>query len=147
MDPSQSLFVQGGSTRPRVAVGESHSKNTHQGGPVDEEIVSAIRLQGHVIELSSSVKKRLVKMLLDLGATSTFISDAMATALKLQIQDDEDFHELTLADGIVVSTKGYVQFMMTCGDAQTRLHPTVDIPLWSTGVVCTEEGWRSEILY
>ena len=61
-----------------------------------------------MIELSSSVKKRLVKMLLDSSAIGNFISDAMATALKLQIQDDEDFHELTLADGTIVPTAGYV---------------------------------------
>ena len=36
-----------------------------------------------MIELSNSVKKRPVKMLLDSGGTSNFISDAMATALKL----------------------------------------------------------------
>ena len=48
-----------------------------------------------------SVKKRPVKMLLDSGANGNFISDAMATALKLQVQEDEDFHELTLVDGTV----------------------------------------------
>ena len=42
--PSQSLVVQGGNTGPGVAAGESHSKSPHQGGPVDEDIVSAIRL-------------------------------------------------------------------------------------------------------
>ena len=56
--------------------------------------MSAIHLQGRVIELSNSVKERLVKMLLDSGATSNFISDAMVTALNLQVQDDEDFREL-----------------------------------------------------
>ena len=40
--PSQSLIVEGGSIGPEVAVGESHSKSPHQGGPTDEEIVSAI---------------------------------------------------------------------------------------------------------
>ena len=49
-----------------------------------------------------------MKMLLDSGSANNFISDAMATALKLQVQDDEGFHELTLADGSVVPTAGYV---------------------------------------
>ena len=49
-----------------------------------------------------------MKMLLDSGATGNFISDAMATMLKVHVQDDEDFHELTLADGIIVPTTGYV---------------------------------------
>ena len=42
--PSRSLAVQGGSTGPGVAAGESHSASPHQGGPVDEDIVSAVRL-------------------------------------------------------------------------------------------------------
>ena len=59
-----------------------------------------------MIELSNSVKKCLVKMLLDSGATSNFISNTMATTLKMQVYEDEDFHELTLDDGIVVLTIG-----------------------------------------
>ena len=61
-----------------------------------------------MIELSNLMKKHPVKMLLDSRATGNFISDAMATALKLQVQDDEDFHELTLADGTIVLTTGFV---------------------------------------
>ena len=70
--------------------------------------MSAIYLRGFVIELSSLVKKCTMNMLLDSSATSNFISDAMAIALKLQVQEDEDFHELTLADGTVMPTAGYV---------------------------------------
>ena len=74
-----------------------------------------------MIELSSLVKKPQVKMLLDSGATNNFISDAMATALKLQVQEDEEFHELTLADGTIVLTVGHVQFMMNCGDYKGKI--------------------------
>ena len=42
--PSRSLVVQGGNTGPGVAAGESHSESPRQGGPVDEDIVSAVRL-------------------------------------------------------------------------------------------------------
>ena len=59
------------------------------------------------MELSSSVQKRPVKMLLDSSATSNFISDAMAIALKLQVQKDEDIHELTLGDGTILPTPRY----------------------------------------
>ena len=111
--PSRSLVVQSGSTGPGVAAGESHSESPHQGGLVDEEIVSTIRLRGRVLELSSTVQKRPVKMLIDSGATGNFVSNAMVTALKLQVQQDEEDDEVTLADGTVVSTAGYVQFMMT----------------------------------
>ena len=106
--PSRSLVVQSGSTGPGVAAGESHSESPRQGGPVDEDIVSTVRIQGRVLELTSTVQKRPVKMLLDSGATGNFISNAMVTALGLQVQEGDDFHELTLADGTVVPTAGYV---------------------------------------
>ena len=70
--------------------------------------MSAVRLRGCILELSSTVQKRLVKMLIDSGATGNFISDAMVTALKLQVQEEEDAHEVTLADGTDVLTAGYV---------------------------------------
>ena len=61
-----------------------------------------------MIELSSRVKERLVKVFLDSGMTGNFISDAMAAALKLKITSDVDFQDLTLADGSKVWTAGYV---------------------------------------
>ena len=106
--PSRSLAVQGGSIGPGVAAGESHSESPRQGGLVDEDIVSTVRLQGCVLELSNSVQKRPVKMLLDSSATGNSVSDAMVTALGLPVREKEDFHELTLADGTVVPTAGYV---------------------------------------
>ena len=106
--PSRLLTVQGGSTGTRVAAGESHSKSPRHGGPADKEIVLAVRLRGCVIELSNLVKKRPVKMLRDICATGNFILDAMVTALRLQVHEDEDFHELMLADGSIVPTAGYV---------------------------------------
>ena len=42
--PSRSLVVRRGSTGPGVAAGESQSESPHQGGPVDEDIVSVVRL-------------------------------------------------------------------------------------------------------
>lgn len=39
------------------------------------------------------VKKRPVKMLLDLGATRNFIPDVMVIAFKLPVQMDEDFQD------------------------------------------------------
>ena len=60
-------------------------------------------------------------MLLDSGATSSFTSDVMETAFKQPVQSDEDFQDLILADGIVVQTAGYVQFMMTCGDYKSKV--------------------------
>ena len=105
---SRSLAVQGGSIGPGVAAGESHSESPRQGGPVDEDIVSDVHLRGRVLELSSSVQKRPMKMLVDSGATGNFVLDAMVTALGLLVREEEDFHELTLADGTVVPTARWV---------------------------------------
>ena len=71
--PSQSLVAQSGSTGPGVAAGESHSESPRQVGPVDEDILSTVQIRGCVLELSSTVQKRPVKMLLDSGATGNFI--------------------------------------------------------------------------
>ena len=54
------------------------------------------------------MQKRPVKMLVDSGATGNFVSDAMVTALGLPVREEEDFHELTLADGTVVPTTEWV---------------------------------------
>ena len=43
----------------------------------------------------------LVKMLLDSSAIDNFILDAIGIVLKLQVQEDEDFHELMLANSTV----------------------------------------------
>ena len=82
-----------------------------------------------MIEFSNLAKKRLVKMLLGSAAIDNFISDAMAIALKLQVQDDEDFHEVTLANGIVMPIAGYVQFVMNCGDYEGKIMTRVFLNL------------------
>ena len=76
--------------RTRSSGGESHSESPHQGGPVDEDIVSVVHLRGRVLELSSSVQKRPVKMVVDSGATGNFVSDAMVTVLGLPVQEEEE---------------------------------------------------------
>ena len=74
-----------------------------------------------MIELSNSVKKCPAKMLLDSSATSNFISNAMVAALKMQVYDNEDFHELMLANGTIMPTTGYVQYVMNCGDYNNKI--------------------------
>ena len=73
------------------------------------------------MELSNSVQKRPVKMLLDLGAIGNFGSDAMVTASGMPVREEEEFHELTLADGTVMLIAGYVQFVMNCGDYKDKI--------------------------
>ena len=74
-----------------------------------------------MIQLSSSVKKRPIKILLDLAAIGNFILDAMVAVLKMQVYDDEDFHKLMLADGIVILIVGYAQLVMSCGDYKSKI--------------------------
>ena len=78
--------------------------------------MSIVCLGGRILQLSSSIQKRPVKMLLDSGATSNFVSNAMVTTLGLPVREEEDFHELMSANGTVVPTVGYVKFVMNCGD-------------------------------
>ena len=120
MTLSRYLADQGVSTRPRVAVGATQWESPNLDGP-DDEIVSAVRLCKLVIELSSRVKERLVKVLLDSGAIGNFISDAMATILKLKITEDADFQNLTLAEGSKVWTAGHVQFTINCGGYKGKI--------------------------
>lgn len=75
------------------------------------------------------MKKRQVKVLLNPGVTGNFVSDTMVITLKLKVQSNNDFHDVTLADGTIVQTVGYVQFMMDCGDYKsktiTRVFPSL----------------------
>ena len=118
--PSWYLVDQGVSIEPGVAAGATQCKSPNLDG-LANEIVSAVQLRGSVIELSSRVKERLVKVLLDSGATGNFISDAMAIALKLKITSDVDFQDLMLTDGSKVWTVGYVQFTMNCGSYKGKI--------------------------
>ena len=118
--PSWYLVDQNVNMGPRVAAGATQCESLDMDGPADE-IVSTVRLRKSVIELSSQVKERPVKVLLDLGATCNFILDAMATALKLKITSDVDFQDLTLANGSKVWTAGHVQFTMNCGGYKGKI--------------------------
>ena len=105
--PSWYLVHQGVIIGAGVAAGATQCESPNLDGPADE-IVLAVRLCGSMIELSSRVKERPVKVLLDSGAIGNFISDAMATSLKLKIISNVDFQDLTLADGSKVWTVRYV---------------------------------------
>ena len=104
--PSRYLVDQGVNTGPGVAAGLTQCESPDLDGPADE-IVSAVRLCGSVIELSNRVKERPLKVLLNSGTTSNFISDSKAIVLKLKITSDVDFQDLTLADGSKIWTAGY----------------------------------------
>ena len=90
--------------------------------PIDE-IVLAIRLRKLVIELSSQMKERPMKLLLDSGVIGNFISDMMATTLELKIISNMDFQDLTLANGPLVCIAGYVQFTMNYGGCEGKSSP------------------------
>ena len=101
-------------------MGATQCESPDLDGPADE-IVSAVWLHKSRIELSNRVKERPVKVLLDLGTTGNFISDAMATALKLKVTSDVDFQDLMLPDGSQVWAAGYVQFTMNCGGYKGKI--------------------------
>ena len=66
--PSRYLADQSVSIGLGVAVGVTQCKSPNLDG-LANKLVSAVRLRGSVIELSSQVKERPVKVLLDLGMT------------------------------------------------------------------------------
>ena len=94
--PSQYLADHGVSTKPVVVAGAGQCESPDLDGPADE-IVSVVQLCRLMIELSSRVKDLPVEVLLDSGATSNVISDAMATTLKLKITSDVYFQYMTMA--------------------------------------------------
>ena len=74
-----------------------------------------------MIELYSSMKKRLMKMLLDSGANGNSVLDAMVATLTMQVYDNEDFYKLIVANGTIVLTTGCAQFVMNCGAYKSKI--------------------------
>ena len=60
---------------------------------------SAIRIPQGIIELSSRIHKKYVKVLVDSGSTGNYISDQIVRDFNLIVKKEEGYEELTLADG------------------------------------------------
>ena len=60
-------------------------------------------------------------MLIDSGSTSNYRSARCQTVLELEVRLEEDFEQLTLADGSKVHVQGCVQFVLHCGNCKTRI--------------------------
>ena len=60
---------------------------------------SSIRIPQGVIELSSRIYKKYVKVLVDSGSTGNYISDQIVWDFYLIVKKEEGYEELTLADG------------------------------------------------
>ena len=54
--------------------------------------------------------------MVDSGSTGNYISDRCLAALNIPVVPEDEYEDLTLADGSVVQAKGYAQFMLRCGD-------------------------------
>ena len=53
---------------------------------------------------------------MDSGSTGNYISDRCLTALNIPVVPEDEYENLTLADGLVMQVQGYAQFVMRCGD-------------------------------
>ena len=74
-----------------------------------------------MIELSGTVNKNIVKVLIDSGATGNFISEELIIAWGLRVEPEPQYEELTLVDGSIVKAAGRVQFNLRCGDYRGKI--------------------------
>ena len=101
--PPRSLIGPSTNIGSGVAVGEPQLASPSGTGPTtDQGISSAVRIQGLVVELSRQVKKQLVKVLINFGATGNFITDDLMSALNLLVELETQHQDLKLADGSTV---------------------------------------------
>ena len=75
-------------------------------------ISSVVRLRGAVVELRARVRGGQLRSLVDSGSTGNYISDRCLAALNIPVVPEDEYEDLTLADGLVVQAKGYAQFML-----------------------------------
>ena len=109
--------TRGGVELPEGSSGESPAR----WAATDEEVSSAVRVLGRVLELAGRVQKYPTRVLLDSGSTGNFISTQFVAAAGLTIQPDSDWEEVTLADGSKLRTEGRVQFTLRCGKYKERV--------------------------
>ena len=69
---------------------------------------SSSKTPRRTLELARRIRKRLVRMLINLGVTGTYVSAQEYAVRKLKIEKEENGKELTIADGSKVSTIGRV---------------------------------------
>ena len=107
LSPPRSLTGPSTSPGSGVIAGEPQVASPSGTGPAtDQGISSAIRIRGSVIELSGQVKKQLVKVLIDSGATGNFITDDLVTAWDLPVELGMQHQDLKLANGTTVQAAG-----------------------------------------
>ena len=90
-----------------------------------QEICSAEILQGSVLELSGKIKRRPLKVLIDFGSTSNFISDQVVASLHLKVVEDGIRQKLILLDKSIIWPGGWVDFLLTCGEYVRRISARV----------------------
>ena len=97
-----------------VTLGDSTEGTTIRPiGPVEAtpvEVSSTKRIHSQMIELSGMIHKMPIRVLLDSGSTSNYISDHVAQSFNLIVQSEEGTEQLTLANGSKVHAQGYVSF-------------------------------------
>ena len=65
--------------------------------------------------MAGRIGKRLVRMLIDSGATGNYVSAQECAARKIKIEKEKNGKELKMADGPNVKTIGRVRLSVRCG--------------------------------
>ena len=102
-------------------VDDATLSNSTKGG-MTEEVVESVwsmdstsRTPRRTLELAGRIGKRLVRMLIDLGATGNYILAQECAARRIKREREQGGKELTMADGSSVKTLGRVQLNVKCG--------------------------------
>ena len=64
------------------------------------EISSVVRIRGTVIALVGRIRGRNIRVFVDSGSNSNYISAQCQAGLDLEVQPETDFERLTLAEGL-----------------------------------------------
>ena len=95
---------------------------------------STSRTQRKTLELASRIGKKPLKVLIDSGATSNYISAQECVARGLCIDPGRacEKEELRMANGSMVQTAGFVKILLKCGAyrgvVEAQVFPGLDKP-------------------
>ena len=85
------------------------------GEPIVGVDASSKTQRWRALELAARIGHQPMHVLVDSGSTGNYIDTLECTARRIKIEVEDEEEELKMADGIVVKTKGRIQFVLKCG--------------------------------
>ena len=91
----------GGESTSGYPVGETPINRPSERHPESDGggISSVVRIRGTVVALARRVRGRSLRVLIDSGSTSNYLSAQCQTTLELRVKLEEEFERLMLVDG------------------------------------------------